>query len=74
MNTKERKVKLVVPATGKEQELTITHAERLLGMGTTRNGGWELPKDSIFYYDSNYGIRFRTDKADSAKTSTQADD
>lgn len=64
---KEQTVKLVVPKYGLEKEFAIAHAERLLDMGPTLNGGWELPKDSNYYYDEENGLRFKSDKTDSAK-------
>lgn len=64
---KEQTVKLVVPKYNMEQEFGIQHAERLLDMGPNLNGGWELPKDSIYYYDEYNGIRLKSDKASAAK-------
>ena len=49
------------------QEFGIQHAERLLDMGTTINGGWELPEDSNYLYDGENGLRVKSDKANSAK-------
>lgn len=60
-------VSLVVPKYGIQQEFEVRHAERLLDMGAALNGGWELPEDSIYYYDEENGIRIKSDKADSAK-------
>lgn len=60
-------VKLVVPALNKEQEFEVRHAERLLDMGEHLNGGWQLPADSDYYFDEEYGLRIKTDKGDSAK-------
>lgn len=65
---KEPTVKLVVPKYGKEQEFTIPHAERILDMGTHLNGGWELPEDSAYRYDEEYGLRLKDNKGDTAKT------
>lgn len=65
---KEQTVTLVVPKYNITQEFSIEHAERLLDMGTTLNGGWELPKDSNYYYDEENGLRVKSDKSDSAKT------
>lgn len=64
---KEPTVVLMVPEYGKVQEFTIPHAERLLDMGPELNGGWELPEDSKYVYDEEYGLRVKSDKADSAK-------
>lgn len=65
---KEPTVTLVVPGTELKQELTIPHAERLLDMGPFLNGGWEISEDSKYYYDEEYGIRIKSDKANSVKT------
>lgn len=64
---KEPTVKLVVPKYGKEQEFGISHAERILDMGTHLNGGWELPKDSNYIYDEENGLRIKSDKANTSK-------
>lgn len=50
-----------------EQDFELTHAERILGMGTHLNGGWELPKDSKYTYNEEDGLRLKSDKANSAK-------
>lgn len=60
---KEQTVTLVVPQYNLKQEFSIQHAERLLDMGTTLNGGWELPADSKYRYDEENGLRVKTDKA-----------
>lgn len=64
---KEQTVTLVVPKYNIKQEFGIAHAERLLDMGPILNGGWELPKDSNYYYDGENGLRVKSDKANSAK-------
>lgn len=63
---KEQTVTLVVPKYNMKKEFGIEHAERLLGIGPL-NGGWELPKDSEYYYDEENGLRVKSDKANSAK-------
>ena len=63
---KEPTVTLVVPKHNITQEFDVAHAERLLGMGP-RNGGWELPNDSKYYYDEENGLRIKSDKANTAK-------
>lgn len=65
---KEQTVTLVVPKHNIKQEFGLQHAERLLNMGSALNGGWELPKDSNYYYDEENGLRVKSDKANSAKT------
>lgn len=64
---KEQTVTLVVPKHNIKQEFGIAHAERLLDMGPTLNGGWELPKDSNYYYDEENGLRVKSDKTNSVK-------
>lgn len=64
--TKEKTIDLVAP-NGKKQAFGIAHAERLLDMGKALNGGWEIDKDSDYYYDEENGIRLKSDKANSAK-------
>lgn len=61
-------VRLVVPDKGIEQEFGVAHAERLLDMGTALNGGWTLPADSKYTYDEEYGLRIKSDKANTAET------
>lgn len=65
---KEQTVTLVVPKYNIKQEFGLQHAERLLDMGPALNGGWELSKDSNYYYDEENGLRVKSDKANSAKT------
>lgn len=60
-------VKLVVPKLNREQEFEVQHAERILDMGLALNGGWELPKDSEYIYDEEYGLRVKSDKTNTAK-------
>lgn len=62
---KEPTVKMVVPSHNLEQEFGIKHAERLLDMGPELNGGWELPKDSKYYYDEENGLRLKSNSANS---------
>lgn len=65
---KKKTVTLVVPEYDIRQDFDIQHAERMLDMGKHLNGGWELPKDSDYYYDEENGIRVKSDKASSGKT------
>lgn len=62
---KEPTVKMVVPKYNLTQEFGVKHAERLLDMGPELNGGWELPKDSEYYYDEENGLRLKSDKTNS---------
>lgn len=62
---KEPTVTLVVPKHDMRREFGVAHAERLLDMGPQLNGGWELPKDSEYYYDEENGLRLKSDKANS---------
>lgn len=64
--TKEKTIDLVAP-NGEKQAFGIAHAERLLDMGKALNGGWEIDKNSDYYYDEENGIRLKSDKANSAK-------
>ena len=67
MSQKEKTVVLVTPQ-GHKQEFSVSHAERLLGMGEVLNGGWKVDESSNYYYDKENGIRLKSDKANSAKT------
>ena len=67
MRQKEKTVVLVTNS-GKKQEFSISHAERLLNMGDELNGGWKVDENSKYYYDEENGIRLKSDKANSAKT------
>lgn len=62
---KEPTVTLVVPKYDMRREFGVAHAERLLDMGAHLNGGWELPKDSEYYYDEENGLRLKSDKTNS---------
>lgn len=62
---KEPTVTLVVPKYDMRREFGVAHAERLLDMGPQLNGGWELPKDSEYYYDEENGLRLKTDSTNS---------
>ena len=42
------------------REFGVPHAERLLGM--RNNGGWRLPDDSGYEYDTEHGIRRKRHK------------
>lgn len=63
---KEKTVILVTPK-GQKQAFSISHAERLLDMGDATNGGWKVSEDSEYYYSEEYGLRLKSDKANSAK-------
>lgn len=64
---KEKTVALVDPR-GNKQAFSVSHAERLLDMGSTLNGGWRLDKNSEYHYDEENGLRLKPDKANSAET------
>lgn len=49
------------------REFSVESAERLLDMGETKNGGWQLPKDSNYVYTEEDGLRLKTDKRDTAE-------
>lgn len=59
-------VALVVRKHNMRQEFGVRHAERLLDMGPELNGGWELPEDSRYEYDEEYGLRLKSDKGETA--------
>ena len=60
-------VTLIVPKHNMSQEFSIPHAERLLDMGEELNGGWELPEDSKYEYDEEYGLRLKSNKGETAE-------
>lgn len=49
------------------QEFEVSHAERILDMGPTVNGGWHVPEDSEYEYTEEYGLRLKSNKGNSAK-------
>lgn len=63
---KEVTVTLVAP-NGAKREFGLQHAERLLDMGSTLNGGWEIDPASNYYYDEENGIRLKANKGYTAK-------
>lgn len=63
---KEVTVTLVAP-NGAKREFGLQHAERLLDMGSTLNGGWEIDPTSNYYYDEENGIRLKANKGNTAK-------
>lgn len=60
---REITVTLIVPKYNLKQEFGVQHAERLLDMGSYRNGGWELPADSNYIYDEENGLRLKANRA-----------
>lgn len=64
---KEQTVVLCTPR-GEKREFSISHAERLLDMGSELNGGWAVDIDSPYCYDEENGIRLKSNKANSAET------
>ena len=65
---KKKETAVTLAAPGVQQEFGIAHAERLLDMGATLNGGWHLPADSPYTYDEENGLRLKSDKANTAET------
>jgi hypothetical protein len=63
---KEKTITLVLPS-GIKQKFTISHAERLLDLGSELNGGWRVDENSEYYYDEENGLRLKSNKGDSAK-------
>lgn len=64
-------VELENTAANSRQTFEINHAERLLRM--PNNGGWQLPKDSPYYFDFNNGIGYKQDKKGSTKPKQEGD-
>lgn len=64
--SKEKRITLVTD-NGLKQEFAISHAERILDMGSATNGGWKIPEDSDYIYDEENGIRIKPNKGDTAK-------
>lgn len=63
---KEKTVDLVSPK-GVKRAFGIAHAERLLDMGDSLNGGWRVDEASEYYYDEENGLRLQSDKTNTAK-------
>ena len=57
-------VELENTAANTRQTFEINHAERILRM--PNNGGWQLPKDSPYYFDKN-GIGYKQNQKGSTK-------
>lgn len=57
-------ITLNCPALG-DREFEVTHAERLLAM--PNNGGWQLPKNSIYIYENGSITRRNTEKSNREK-------
>lgn len=65
-------VELENTAANSLQTFEINHAERLLRM--PNNGGWQLPKDSPYYFDAKNGIGYKQTKKGSTKPEETGDD
>lgn len=65
---KQPTVTLVVPSKNLSMEFAIPHAERLLDMGEFLSGGWQLPGDSNYEYNEEYGLRLKSNKGDIKKS------
>lgn len=61
------RVTLEVPQHNLTESFEVSHAERLLMMNN--NGGWALPENSKYTFDSKNGIRIRPTKKESEVTS-----
>lgn len=54
------------------RDFEVSHAERLLNM--PNNGGWQLPENSKFEFDKEYGLRYKKNKkADNGVTEQSGD-
>ena len=56
------------------QEFELSHAERILDMGPALNVGWRVPEDSEYEYTEEYGLKLKSDKGNSAKTTEKTAD
>ena len=63
------KVKLIVPSLNMSEEFAPEHAEKLLRK--PNNGGWELPKDSVYSYTKKDGLTIKPNKGNSQKPKEQ---
>lgn len=71
---KKPEIKVRLEAGDISQEFEFSHAERILDMGPAVNGGWRVPEDSEFEYTEEYGLRFKSDKADTAEAREETAD
>lgn len=69
---KTKKVRLETDDLSREFELS--HAERILDMGTIYNGGWHVPEDSEYEYTIEHGLTLKSNKGNSAETRKKATD
>lgn len=60
MRAKETRVTLEARGSGARRDFELAHAERILRL--PRGGGWMLPGDSGFTFDTRHGIRRSADK------------
>lgn len=67
MRPKKQKTITLVTSKGEKQEFGLQHAERLLDLGSERNGGWKVDPESEYIYDEEYGIKLKSDKGNSTK-------
>ena len=67
MRKKKEKTVDLVSLKGVKRAFSIAHAERLLDMGDSLNGGWRVDEASEYYYDEENGLRLKSDKTNSAK-------
>lgn len=65
-------VELENTAANSRQTFEINHAERLLRM--PNNGGWQLPEDSPYYFDTKNGIGYKQTKKGRTKLEETGDD
>ena len=68
MEAKKQMITLVTDE--QEQQFEISHAERLLKMAN--NGGWRLPENSQFKFDSD-GLGIRKNKKRDIEAEKQGD-
>lgn len=65
MTNRVDSVTLIAPSLNNEaRAFSISHAERLLRI---RDSGWKLPEDSNFEFDKQHGLRYKSNKRDTAQ-------
>ena len=65
-------VELENTAANTKQTFEINHAERILRM--PNNGGWQLPQNSPYYFDTKNGIGYKQNQKGSTKPEETGND
>lgn len=66
---KEQTVTLTAPLYNLTKDFPLSQAETLLNMGMERNGGWVLPKNSIYTYSEENGLRRKANTTNTTEAS-----